>query len=363
MPIDVVSLKRRKHNVTIYVGSDNDWGGRMFCFERGPHSLVIQTPELKLPGYIHFGIDPEADKLYHTTFYVDLEKIGTLIKEIEWGKTNWCYLVTRKDGSFRLHYKEKPILPITCPPWAPLIPEEDILYTKYITAEDREGLWNDKLVNCTIGWNDRWREFVDLLMKGHRLLHGLDVTFEVLGHIVRNGDIIGLMIEHVDDDRRVEYRDRAAVYAAVAKVQSKGLIIGLNETNIIIHKGKVRLLDAQTVRKFSEVEDVDATVARKHWQALSTIFDELRQHPNPMPLLRCIQNDAVPFITVPSPEKPLHTDFFFRLIVHITDLDMQDHQANRELGPSAPSWKSRPRVTLRPYTRQRPLLPPPDSRD
>ncbi|KAJ7630093.1 hypothetical protein DFH06DRAFT_1224873 [Mycena polygramma] len=356
MPTDVVSLRRRRQNVTLYVGSDNDWEGRLFCFERGPHSLVIQTPELKLPGYIEFGIDPEADNLYMTTFYRDLGKIANLVKSIEFGRTNWAYLVTRKDGSYRLHYKEKPILPISCSPWAPLIPEEDIVYTKYINAEDREALWNGRIVDCTIGWNDRWREFVDFQMRGHRLLNGLGVTFEVLGHIVRNGEIIGLMIEHAGDERRVEYRDRSAVYAAVAKVQSKGLIIGVHESNICIHRGKVRLLDAQTVKKFSEVTDVDDAVTKFHWQALSTLFDELRQHPNPIPLLRCIQNDAVPFVPIPSPEKPLITDFFFRLVVHITESYPEDSQD--DFVASAPSRKTRPRLhaSVHPYTRRNLLL-------
>ncbi|KAJ6554431.1 hypothetical protein B0H19DRAFT_1262796 [Mycena capillaripes] len=353
MPTDVVSLRRRKQNVTIYVGSDNDWTGRLFCFERGPHSLVIQTPELKIPGYVHFGVDPEADKQYFTTFYHDLEKIAvqhfiasmkavitysdpqTLVRNIEFGKTNWAYLVTRKDGSYRLHYKEKPILPISCPPWAPLIPEEDILYTKYINAEDREALWNGRL-DCTIGWNDWWREHVDFLMRGHRLLNGLDVTFQVLGHIVRNGEIIGLMTEHAVDDRRVEHRDRAAVYAAVAKVQSRGLAIRLHESNISMHRNQVRFLDAQTVLKLSEVADVDKIVTRYHLQALSTLFDELRQQPNPIPLLRDIQNNAVPFIPVPAPEKPLETNRR-----HMTSRLLEARQSASNIQTRLPLLKTR----------------------
>ncbi|KAJ6554478.1 hypothetical protein B0H19DRAFT_148456 [Mycena capillaripes] len=192
-------------------------------------------------------------------------------------------------------------------------------------------------------------------MRGHRLLNGLDVTFQVLGHIVRNGEIIGLMTEHAVDDRRVEHRDRAAVYAAVAKVQSRGLAIRLHESNISMHRNQVRFLDAQTVLKLSEVADVDEIVTRYHWQALSTLFDELRQHPNPIPLLRDIQNDAVPFIPVPPPEKPLEINFFFRIIVHMTDPYEQSFQD--ELGPSAPSRKTRLRVSAQPYTRPPLLLP------
>ncbi|KAF7369811.1 hypothetical protein MVEN_00313800 [Mycena venus] len=357
MPTDVVSLKRRKQNIILYVGSDNELNRRLFCFEKGPHSLVIQAPELNLPGYI-FGLDPEADKVFINSHFAELTKISTLVKSLEFGKTNWAYLVTRKDGSIRLHYKEKPIYSISCPPWAPLIPEEDIVYTKYITAEDREALWNGRLVDCLVGWNDQWRLWVDYAMKGHRLLDGLDVTFQVIGHITRNGVIIGIMTEHAGDERRIEHRDRAAVYAAVAKVQSKGLIIGVNESNVVIHKGKVRFLDAQSVRKFSEFTDIDATIANYHWQALSAVFDQLKQHPNFIPLLRSWQNDGVPFIPVPAPEKPLGSDFFFRLIVYA--LRMRDED---ELGPSPPSRKTRPRPSALPYTRIHSLGPCERARD
>ncbi|KAJ7161052.1 hypothetical protein C8R46DRAFT_1106363 [Mycena filopes] len=355
MPTDLVTLRRRRHNVTLYVGSDNEPDGRLFLFENGGHSLVIQAPELKLPGYTFFNEDIEADEMYRTTHYLDLQKIANLVKDIEFNKTNWCYLITRKDGSHRLRYSERAIRPISCLPWAPLILEEEIIYTKYLTAEDREGLWNGRVVNCMIGWNDRWRSIVDFSMRGHRLLLGLDVTFEVLGHIVRNGIIVGLMTEHVADDRRVEYCDRAAVYAAVVQVQSKGLIISLNESNIIIHKGKVRLMGMESVRKFSEVEDVDRAVANFHWRTLSAIFEELRQHSNlVVPLLRCFRSDPVPFIPVPSPEKPLGKDFFFRLLV-------RDNEDEMGSSSSVVTRKvNRPRRSVHPYTlcSRRLLLPP-----
>ncbi|KAF7365909.1 hypothetical protein MVEN_00465900 [Mycena venus] len=225
-------------------------------------------------------------------------------------------------------------------------------------------------VDCLVGWNDQWRLWVDHAMKGHRLLNGLEVTFQgaaglfialtvikekaipVIGHITRSGVIIGIMTEHAGDERRKEHRDRVAVYAAVAKVQSKGLIIGVNESNVVIHKGKVRFLDAQSVRKFSEFTDIDAIIANYHWQALSAVFDQLKQHPNLIPLLPSRQNDGVPFIPVPAPEKPLGSDFFFRLIIYA--LRMRD---KAELGPSPPSRKTCPRPSALPYTRINSLSP------
>ncbi|KAJ7730257.1 hypothetical protein DFH07DRAFT_945457 [Mycena maculata] len=326
MSTDVVGLKRRNRNITLYVGGDNEWNGRLFCFERGSQSLVIQTPQFKLPGYTHFNSDPDADTQYVSTFFFDLEKIATLVKSMVFGETNWAYLITHKDGSYRLHYKDKPIPPIVCPPWAPLVPETDIVYTRYVHAAEREAVWNGRAVDCLVGWNDLWRSIVDRSMEGHRLLKGLDVTVEVLGHIVRNDEIIGIMTEHTVDDRLVEYRDRAAVYAAVKRVQSKSLIIrGLHESSITIHRGKVRFLDTQSIQKFSAFADTEAATEKYHWQTLAFLFDDLREHPNFMPLMRCIQNEPIPMIPIPSPEKPLDTELncVFRMIVHRTAQDQQ----------------------------------------
>ncbi|KAJ6625945.1 hypothetical protein B0H10DRAFT_1999588 [Mycena sp. CBHHK59/15] len=347
MSTGLVSLRNRDPNITFYVGSDNDHEGRLFCFERGIHTLVIQTPELKLPYYTASYRDPVVVGMYITTFNFDLERIQTLIKSVVFGKSNWAYLLIRNDGTYRLVYKQKPLRSISCPAWAPLVPERDVLYTKYLNAEDREGIWNGREVDCLVGWNDRWREIVDLSMRGHRRLRGLDVTYEVVGHIVRDGEIMGIMTEHAVDDLRVEYEDRAAVYAAVAKVQCRGLIISLHESSIMIHHGKVRLLGTASVRKFSEDRRGEAAADIYHWEALASIFEELRVHPNPMPPLRCFQADIVPFIPVPSPEKPFVHNFF-RMFVHSSGFPQekaQDCESSNPIDVRRPSRK--PHITSR----------------
>jgi hypothetical protein len=44
-----------------------------------------------------------------------------MLKHFVFGEEDWAYLVTRKDGSYRLHYRKKPIQPISTPAWAPLV--------------------------------------------------------------------------------------------------------------------------------------------------------------------------------------------------------------------------------------------------
>jgi len=308
--------KLRLSGVTLYVGSDNERDSRLFCFEKGcQHRLVIQSKSFIPPGYSILAKNTIADREVLSNFYDDLEKIETLLLSLEF-RTNWAYLVTKSDGNFRLIYRERILPQILCPTWAPLVDEKEIIYTKWITAEDREGIWNGREVDVLLGWNERWRRVVEKEMNGHRLMRGLDLTYEVLGHVTRDEQVTGLMLEPAYG-RRIEFQDRADVYAAITKVQRRGLIYSVDSSSIMISSGKVRLLGLSSVREAATVptnQDL-ADMETYHWQALDIIFDELKQHPNPFAPPRAFIQLIEPFFGVPFPERPLTDglDFFFRL--------------------------------------------------
>ena len=128
-------------HVTAYVGSDNDATGRMYALWKDGQMLIIHASTLVSPEYTHFTEDPAAYKKILTEFNFDLEKIQTLLNTIDFRRCNWAYLVTR-NGNYGLVYKRKVIYRISCPTWALFVDEEDITITKWITCEDRQGLWN-----------------------------------------------------------------------------------------------------------------------------------------------------------------------------------------------------------------------------
>lgn len=55
---------------------------------------------------------------------------------------------------------------------------------------------------------------------GRHAMVGLDISYEVLGHLVQDGNIVGLVLE-ASKGRMVEYRDRAKVRYVVFKQRTK----------------------------------------------------------------------------------------------------------------------------------------------
>ena len=71
----------------------------------------------------------------------------TLISTIQFGETNWAYLLepSRARDSYQLFQKKRRLPRITCPCWAPFIPEREIRITLSRGAE-RRGYWKGKPV-------------------------------------------------------------------------------------------------------------------------------------------------------------------------------------------------------------------------
>ncbi len=103
--------------------------------------------------------------------------------------------------------------------------------------------------------------------------------------------------------RMVEYPDRAAVYDAITKVQSRGLLYSVQESNIMIVDGKVRLLSLASIRKIRSGEDSAAEANRFHWDALRKLFEKLFQYPNFMPPPQSIRQQTVKIL---APVPPLY---------------------------------------------------------
>lgn len=56
-----------------------------------------------------------------------------------------------------------------------------------------------------------WLQLLERETVGRRAMLGLNLSYEVLGHLVQDGNVVGLVLE-ASKGRMVEYRDRAKVY-------------------------------------------------------------------------------------------------------------------------------------------------------
>lgn len=64
------------------------------------------------------------------------------LDEIQFGATNWAYLLPNKQyGGFYIRQREKAFPMISCPTWAPTIMEDEIEFTVWGQPWDRRGIW------------------------------------------------------------------------------------------------------------------------------------------------------------------------------------------------------------------------------
>ncbi|KAJ8522187.1 hypothetical protein ONZ45_g1214 [Pleurotus djamor] len=284
-------------HVTAYVGGENDVDCCLYALWRDGRMLVIQAaPVLATDEDPTFLSVTDMERLT-SEFNYGLEKISLLLPILDFNRSNWAYLVNRDDGSQSIIYKSKPMHRMISAgrTWAPLVDESEIVTTKFLSAEYRQGIWKGMNV-------------------GQRALRGLDLTFDVLGHVTRDGCIVGIMTESVTG-RMVEYPDRSIVYDAITKVQSRGLIYSVQESNIMVVDGKVRLLSLSSIRKFTP-GDRFVDVNRFHWDALSRLFDKLFAYPNFMSPLHSLQQRTVK-VLAPTPPLSRHMpcDPLFKIFV------------------------------------------------
>ncbi|KAF4586279.1 hypothetical protein EYR38_010554 [Pleurotus pulmonarius] len=259
-------------SIIALIGGRNEPGIRTYLLYKDGELLVVEAP----PSTI--SQDGDYDQMHdrecwEKEYDYTLEKIQTAARTIDFGRTNWAYTILQPDGGCRIVHRNRPTFKVTYPTWAPVVDEGDIEITKWISAEERLGIWKGQEVDLLVGWDDRRLKEIEQTMRAYRLLQGLDLTFEILAHVARDGQVVGVVMEPAIG-RMVEHCDRAQVFEAIARVESRGLLYGsIHQSNIMISGGKVRLTNIATTRPFTPDEPEEK---QYHWTALRLMFDSLR---------------------------------------------------------------------------------------
>ncbi|KAF8174868.1 hypothetical protein BJ912DRAFT_1046402 [Pholiota molesta] len=211
-----------------------------------------------------------------------LEVIQGLLQYIDFRKTNRGYL--QKDRNGQYYIKQKDIPPrykVLSPPWATYIPEREVEFTVWGTCSDRRGIWKGKKVDIMYEWNDIEIWALDQAMTGARALdgHGLDLTYEVYGHLVGDdGSVIGLVTEAATG-RMIGLSDMALVYNAISKIQNRGFLYrGCGTNRFMIQDGKIRLIELNCITPYSlsNRAQLEKDAERWHWQELQELFEKFR---------------------------------------------------------------------------------------
>jgi hypothetical protein len=184
-----------------------------------------------------------------------------------------------------------------------------------------------------MAWGDDYTvKVLELTMYGYRYVHGLDLTYDVLGHVVRDGNVVGIMTEPMLG-RMMQPCDRNIVYTAVSKMEARNVVhMGPASPDMLIHNGKVRLTNLACVRFYGKHQQVEfrATANKRHWEFMEGEFARMDglpflYIPNPM---RNKMQDIHILPAVPSPERPLRVEIHAKWMSEPYLVDMM--KAHRE---------------------------------
>jgi hypothetical protein len=293
-------------DMTAEVGRTSDTTGRYYLLWKNSQTIVIQaSPIAPSP-------DPCGDILnYHKQVMNGMEIIQTLLSNIKFGFTNWAYLVRQGENNYILVFKQRFVRRISCRIYAPLVLESELEITQWITFHRRNAIWKGREVDVCMATNDSRAQFIESETNGREILLDLDLTFEVLGHIIRDGDVVGIMLE-AGYGRPLRLSDRAIMYEAVAKLQSRNIYFpSISKSNIIIHHGKVRFMNVGgTARIRNDGQGPTEELAKtQHWKLLNALFDTLETCDFICPEYRRMDQHFFIIPPLPTPDRPFPSVF------------------------------------------------------
>jgi hypothetical protein len=103
-----------------------------------------------------------------------------------------------------------------------------------------------------------------------------DLVFLLLGHLVRDGLVVGNVFE-ASHGRLVEFSDRAAVYEAVARMQRQNVIYrDIDSGEIFITDTGVRFGGVSSVILVQDKKELEEEAEFWHWGKLETLFNKLK---------------------------------------------------------------------------------------
>ncbi|KAK0440162.1 hypothetical protein EV421DRAFT_812527 [Armillaria borealis] len=288
---------------------------------RDGHVLHVLVPKWLVCDQKKSKNEVEDDRV---NFVIEL--IETLINTIDFTQTLTAFLVRRRNGNTLV---PKPLrstpFRVTCPTWERLIDEREIETTDWLYALNRRGRWNNMDVELWFGYDDRYLRFVQNTMVALRALwqRNLDLHFKVLGHLIRDNEVIGIIMEP-NGGRCVEVYDRALAYNTFQELQKNNLIFDWPQasiSNLKIADGKVRFETRllQSVKDVSRERDPErlARARQTHWDSLESMLrslDEMSRYygSNPAESMDIHDRRTARLLAyIPFPERPLLLDIQF----------------------------------------------------
>ncbi|KAF8192799.1 hypothetical protein K438DRAFT_1935042 [Mycena galopus ATCC 62051] len=298
-------------NVTAWVGRETH---RMPGAPGGDLLIFWNYYFRKLVVIEAMGLREENEPDYgtHKSTFAYLEHIQSLIDTIDFEHGEiWAYMIDLASGRRII---QKPVQRYCSPCdflWAPRVELSEIEITSlwYMSHGYGRGVWRGKEVDIQIACNDTTLKLIERETRAARALRGMDLAYEIVAHIFVGDLLFGFLTESAHLARPVRVTDRAAVYAAFAKLE-RGFM--LHNFLIDLHRmvmdasGRVRILNLHHIRYYSpdQQRQFEEDAQFFHWDRLRKIFDMLAEC-QPVAPAQFFQPAATILAKTPSPERLL----------------------------------------------------------
>lgn len=116
--------------------------------------------------------------------------------------------------------------------------------------------------------------WVEAETRAYRWIDGHNIGPKFLGHISENGRIIGFIVEFVDNVEHAEIGDLPLCQVALGRLHQLGIKHGdNNKYNMLVHDGRVTLIDFDFAQKTDDPEDLKDEMDSLSAKLLDTSFE------------------------------------------------------------------------------------------
>jgi hypothetical protein len=174
-------------------------------------------------------------------------EILSLIDDAEIDRFSFAILSQDVSDEWSLVFTVGPPPALRCSLWAPLIDERDVHVLDWITGEVKLAIWKDMEVVLKVGTSPDIDDNLEIShqSEAYRFLQDTDLTPKFLGHLVRDGVVIGFVLEALTGrSPGLSSEDREACMAAALRLHAAGTFHSdFNSDNIIITANGARFVD------------------------------------------------------------------------------------------------------------------------
>ncbi|KAJ7146186.1 hypothetical protein C8R44DRAFT_863981 [Mycena epipterygia] len=343
--MDIVGVSGRampiSGNITAYVGRlpQSNGGDIFILWNYAYHKFVVVQ-------VVDRAYDDEEDAFL-------LGKIQSLLDTIDFERDEvfWAYLIDQPTGP-RIIQRPRDHYRIRCDfLWAERVDVSEVeIHRLYCRGQGLgRGVWRGKKVDINVGCDDLGLKYIERETRGLKAVRGMDLTYDVVAHVFRGGFLIGILTEPSELSRPIRRSDRAAVFAAFAKLERAFMLhknLMDNQRILIDEKGRVRLLDLNNIICYAphERKKFEEHAQDYHWDTLQQMFQDLEHWPlNSAPWPQHFwKPESTILARTPSPERLLLITVSF--ITDVTPQFGDNKRNNRRQKQSSKGLRGNPKT-------------------